>query len=272
MSSMHTLLWQQCSWSWQPLPWWQCRQLVLCCFLYCVSSSHSSVPRGCSASSHWKSMMSCLVYTDLLTILVTEIRENLDILQCHFVINYADPFNGLFSGTFPRLFLFLRQSTGRQHRWNAACDYCLPWGALSALTCDAGRVFRACVHSRQWSGRRKRSYAIIWSQRRDAATTWWPWNSATASSTSWPIGTAPGATSLPSKIRCGVHRSTAVECSVVTLVFIDRLGCGLIAFSALTLLVGWQEGHPACKKLSGEVLVWLSVWSEVQTCIWPSWC
>jgi len=35
------------------------------------------------------------------------------------------------------------------------------------------------------------------------------------------------------------------------------------AFSALTLLVGWQEGHPACKKLSGEVLAWLSVWSEV---------
>ena len=45
-----------------------------------------------------------------------------------------------------------------------------------------------------------------------------------------------------------------------------------IAFTALTLLVGLQEGHPACKKLSGEVLAWLSVWSEVQTCIWPSWC
>ena len=42
------------------------------------------------------------------------------------------------------------------------------------------------------------------------------------------------------------------------------------AFSALTLLVGWQEGHPACKKLSGGVLALLSVWSEVQTCIWPS--
>ena len=41
---------------------------------------------------------------------------------------------------------------------------------------------------------------------------------------------------------------------------------------ALTLLVGQQEGHPACKKLSGGVLAWLSVWSEVQTCIWPSWC
>ena len=40
--------------------------------------------------------------------------------------------------------------------------------------------------------------------------------------------------------------------------------------SALTLLVGRQEGHPACKKLSSEVLAWLSVWSEVQACIWPS--
>ena len=46
----------------------------------------------------------------------------------------------------------------------------------------------------------------------------------------------------------------------------------ICAFSALTLLVGWQEGHPACKKLSGGVLVWLSVWSKVQTCIWPSRC
>jgi len=36
------------------------------------------------------------------------------------------------------------------------------------------------------------------------------------------------------------------------------------------LLVGRQEGHPACKKQSGGVLAWLSVWSEVQTCIWPT--
>jgi len=41
-------------------------------------------------------------------------------------------------------------------------------------------------------------------------------------------------------------------------------------FSALTLLVGRQEGHPACKKLSGEVLAWLSVWSEVQTFTSPA--
>ena len=39
------------------------------------------------------------------------------------------------------------------------------------------------------------------------------------------------------------------------------------AFSALTLLVGRKEGHPACKKMSGGVLAWLSVSSEVQTCI-----
>jgi len=32
-------------------------------------------------------------------------------------------------------------------------------------------------------------------------------------------------------------------------------------FSALALLVGRQEGHLACKKLSGGVLVLLSVWS-----------
>jgi len=45
---------------------------------------------------------------------------------------------------------------------------------------------------------------------------------------------------------------------------------GQQCFGALTLLVGRQEGHPACKKLvSGVVLAWLSVWSKMQTCIWP---
>jgi len=32
----------------------------------------------------------------------------------------------------------------------------------------------------------------------------------------------------------------------------------LIAFSALMLFVGRQEGHLACEKLSGGVLAWLS--------------
>jgi len=33
-----------------------------------------------------------------------------------------------------------------------------------------------------------------------------------------------------------------------------------MAFSALMLLVGQQEGHLACKKTEWWVLVWLSVW------------
>jgi len=47
-----------------------------------------------------------------------------------------------------------------------------------------------------------------------------------------------------------------------------------VVFSALTLLVGRQEGHPACKKLSGgmPLLARLSVWGDVQICIWPSRC
>ena len=52
----------------------------------------------------------------------------------------------------------------------------------------------------------------------------------------------------------------------LSLIILCVLVAAHIAFSALTLLVGRQEGHPACKKLSGEVLAWLSVWSEVQTC------
>jgi len=53
---------------------------------------------------------------------------------------------------------------------------------------------------------------------------------------------------------------------------LNVLLCHLViyAFSALTLLVGRQEGHPAYKKLSSGVLAWLFVWSDVQICIWPS--
>jgi len=35
-----------------------------------------------------------------------------------------------------------------------------------------------------------------------------------------------------------------------------------IAFTALTLLVGRQEGHPACNNLSGGMLAWLSAWGQ----------
>jgi len=51
--------------------------------------------------------------------------------------------------------------------------------------------------------------------------------------------------------------------------------CGSVrfAFSTLTLLVGRQEEHLACRKLSDEVLACLPVWSEVHMiCIYSNWC
>jgi len=36
--------------------------------------------------------------------------------------------------------------------------------------------------------------------------------------------------------------------------------------------LGGRKGIQPVKKLSGEMLAWLSVWCEVQICIWPSWC
>ena len=44
-------------------------------------------------------------------------------------------------------------------------------------------------------------------------------------------------------------------------------------FSASTLLVGWQERHPACKKTGWwGVGVVICLDFKVQTCTWPSWC
>jgi len=40
--------------------------------------------------------------------------------------------------------------------------------------------------------------------------------------------------------------------------------CDTVPFSALTLLVGQQEGHPACKKLGVGLLV-VMVWLELCT-------
>ena len=53
-----------------------------------------------------------------------------------------------------------------------------------------------------------------------------------------------------------------------TILYIDEFNIG--ASSGLTLMVGRQEDHPACT-MSDEVLVWLSVRSEVQiVCMWSS--
>ena len=62
---------------------------------------------------------------------------------------------------------------------------------------------------------------------------------------------------------------SAIICSKLPVRSSPNFLC-MLPISALTLLVGRQEGHPACKKLSGGVLAWLSVWSEVQTCICSS--
>jgi len=47
--------------------------------------------------------------------------------------------------------------------------------------------------------------------------------------------------------------------------------CFCFSLSALTLLVGWQEGHPACEILNGGVLH--GYLSSVRCRLaWPSWC
>jgi len=51
----------------------------------------------------------------------------------------------------------------------------------------------------------------------------------------------------------------SVKCTTVKWHFHALSQCSFTtAFSALTLFVGQQEGHPACKKVSGGVLAWLS--------------
>jgi len=75
------------------------------------------------------------------------------------------------------------------------------------------------------------------------------------------------------------YKDNAYKQYAVRCVFVQALcycisllyyGC---SFTALTLLVGRQEEHPARKKLSDGVLAWLSVLSVVQMiCIWSRWC
>ena len=62
-------------------------------------------------------------------------------------------------------------------------------------------------------------------------------------------------TQLQSKMPCAKSLCITLSMGCITT---NTSTAFLIAFSALTLLVGRQEGHPACKKLSSEVLAWLS--------------
>jgi len=68
-------------------------------------------------------------------------------------------------------------------------------------------------------------------------------------------------------VSCSYHHAgTAHDCKNAKVHIQDKkfqVSGKFSAFSALTLWVGWQEGHPAYKKLSGAVLAWLSVWDEM---------
>ena len=69
----------------------------------------------------------------------------------------------------------------------------------------------------------------------------------------------------PSNSRISAGKQVKLTTSNIVKNVFHLICRAICAFSALTLLVGRQEGHPACKKLSGGVLAWLSAWSEMQT-------
>jgi len=68
---------------------------------------------------------------------------------------------------------------------------------------------------------------------------------------------------------CYVLWSSSAECSTgAGQSLLSMIACLLI--NKCLQFVGRQEGHLACKKLSGGMLAWLSVWFKVQIYIWPS--
>jgi len=69
------------------------------------------------------------------------------------------------------------------------------------------------------------------------------------------------------------RHSSRKNCNLAILkcFFVMELGIGHSTGLQLTLLLGHQKEHVVCKKFNDEVLVWLSVGSEVQiVCIWSS--
>ena len=58
----------------------------------------------------------------------------------------------------------------------------------------------------------------------------------------------------------------------VTKLFINNYNIENLSSVFWRCWLGCRKGIRPVKNLSGEVLTLLSVWSEVQTCIWPSWC
>jgi len=91
----------------------------------------------------------------------------------------------------------------------------------------------------------------------------------------WVVTTRLPSSSVPSRMMRASMKYQSWRLLVAAFLFVSvsvDFTALCSSFSALTLLVGQLEGHPACKKLNGGVLVWLCVWVKVQICIWPIWC
>ena len=77
----------------------------------------------------------------------------------------------------------------------------------------------------------------------------------------------------PTVHRVAMQRS--VSSGWLMLKYLSILSSTALTFSPSVLWRCWlggRKGIRPVKHLSGGVLVWLSVWSKVQTCICPSWC
>ena len=65
-------------------------------------------------------------------------------------------------------------------------------------------------------------------------------------------------------VKCINFKSLFYACAMIRallLSLVQYIMSAVASESALSLLVGWQEGHPAHKNFSDEVLAWLAVWS-----------
>ena len=74
---------------------------------------------------------------------------------------------------------------------------------------------------------------------------------------------------------CAANRLLTNDIMLVSPNLVFAFLCSVNLFLPSVLWRCWLSGRKGIrpvKKLSGGVLAWLSVWSEVQTCICPSWC
>ena len=76
------------------------------------------------------------------------------------------------------------------------------------------------------------------------------------------------------------HSPSLLINSIITFIFIEQTSRHHCCRTNVHILpsvlwhcwLGSRTGIRPVKNLSGGVLAWLSVWSEMQTCIWSSWC